>query len=245
MISTNTAAGHLPSLPVRPLRRFRAAAAALAIASVAAGCGTGAYRERMERRIEQLRSGVPGGALLSDATTYPNTPLQLRVPTVFTNAFAPGSGPEKMQRKTPMVTVPGLLATWEAHVQKDGEKLPYYFYLALIDKSEDKRDPTAAILQEVQNLWSGIDARWNETRDPEGRAWQTLRIEADQDWVPLDASGKELAVKAVPGMLQFNCHDAGSHWIVAGWRVPRSIEKEVRIATYIAPVLGSLKIEGG
>jgi hypothetical protein len=215
----------------------------LALVGVAGGCPTGAYRERLDKRLDQLRRGDPNADLLSAAANLPGTSLWLRVPTQFTVAMSPG-GPESMKRKMPPVTVPGLVGTWEASVaEPDGTKMPCYFYAAIIDKAQNPPDPTAAIQQEIQQLWQGVSAPWQDVADGAGRPWRRLRIDGEQDWVPLDKDGKEMPSRAMPGTLQFDCREDGGFWIIAGWRVPRSIEGAAKLDQVMAPTLAALQVQ--
>ncbi len=217
-------------------------AAAVLLVLVAAGCPTGSYRERMEQRIQELNRGMPGQDMLSDEAQLPGTPLFFRVPAQFQTALAPG-GSEKAQRRVPPVTVPDLAGTWEAHVDHEGKRIPYYFYLAVVNRSKNRIDVARAIVQEAQGLWSGINPSWQDISDLTNRSWKRLRIDGDQDWIPLDAGGKELPVQAMPGVIEFDLREEENYWIVAVWRVPRSIESQVRIDGLIGPTLASLKIK--
>ncbi len=206
-----------------------------------AGCGTGAYRERMERRIEELSRGMPGQDLLSDVTPLPGTPLEVRVPPVFQKALSPKSGSEKPARRTPPFTLPGLLGTWEAHLDQGGLKQPYYFYLGLTDASQN---PQPMIEQQLRQEWPDLSIQWNEFPDALGRPWKRCHVVlADLEWVPLDAGGQEKPVQKATGRVDIFCLQDGRHWIVAACRVPESIADQVRLEDLYRPVLANLKVK--
>jgi hypothetical protein len=224
--------------PFRPSPGFRClAVAALLVLGVCQGCGTGAYRERMNKRLAELRQGTGNTGLLYAASQVPGTPLWIRVPQAFTQGFVPG-GPGDARRIQPPVTVPGLKATWEAHVTHEGSKLPYYCYLAVSDS-----DPTGPIQNQLRQLYTGLNVQWSDFTAG-GKTWKRFRGDAEQDWIPLDSAGKEMPRRDLPGMLEFDCRQEGSHWMTVGWRVPDSIEGDAKLDRAIGPTLGSLELRG-
>lgn len=204
------------------------------------GCGTGAYRERMNKRLEQLRHGAPSGAGLYQASQVPDTALWIRVPEAFKQGLVPGAvidgKPVKVQRIEPPVTIPGLKVSWEGHAAHEGSQLPYYCYLAVGD-----RDPTGRIHDQLKQMYQNLDVTWSDYKDAAGKTWRRWRGEVAQDWIPLDASGNEMSPRELPGMLEFDCRQEGSQWIIVGWRVPRAIESTVKLDGVIAASLGSLE----
>lgn len=224
----------------RPLSYPRWLLAGL-LAGVLAGCGTGAYRERMEKRLEELSRGVPGQDMLTDASPLPGTPLEFRLPLAFQVALSPAGGQEKAQRRMPPITVPGVRGAWEAHVEQGGLKQPYYFYLGLAPKSPDPRE---AIRREIQGQWPDVRAQWEDFTDAAGRPWKRFRADlADLDWVALDGAGKETAPQQATGIVEFYCREEAGQWIVAGWRVQKSLASQVRLDGLISPTLANLTIK--
>lgn len=202
---------------------------------VCTGCPTGAYREQMQKRGQQIAQHTPGSDLLTGPLPLPETTLQIRVPKCFTQeAFLP-DGPQKMQRKQLEIPIPGHLYTFESHADHDGVKLPYYCCLAVADK-----DPMSGIQKQLQLLFQGLDAKL-EDRGAGNRTWKKIQVEIDQNWIPLDAGGKEMPSRTLPGVLEFDCVEAGGKWIIVGWRVPRAIEKAVKLDRAIGPMLASLE----
>ena len=213
---------------------------ALIAMCVCQGCGTGAYKERMNKRLDQLRRGVPSTGGLWGASQVPDTPLWIRVPKCFTQGLMPGAvvngKPVKVQRIQPPVTIPGLKATWEAHVDHEGSRLPYYCYLAASDK-----DPTASIGAQLRAFSPDLDVTWVDFSDAAGKTWKQWRGLVEQDWVPQDGSGNDMPSRALSGTLEFDCRQEGSLWMIVGWRVPRVIESAAGLDGVIGASLGSLQ----
>jgi len=205
------------------------------------GCGTGAYRQRMEKRMEQLRRGVPGQAELSEAVQLPGTPLEIRVPKGFLTALSPQGGSEHPARRTPPFPLPGLLGAWEAHGEQGGQKMPYYLYLGLVEKSQN---PQQLISQRIHQEWQDAPGDWKDFPDAEQRGWKRCQVVlADLEWVPLDSNGKELPVQKATGIMDIFCLQEGQHWILVACRVPQSMASQVRMEDIYRVLLANLKIK--
>lgn len=221
--------------PTSTLAR-RSGATLLLLVCIAQGCGTGAYRERMEARIAELRKG---GGVTNVALYAPSqvgdTSLWIRVPRKFTQGMTPGAA-VNAQRIQPPITLPGLKATWEGTVGSDGRKLPFYCYLAVSDN-----DPAGAVQREIKQLYAGVDVTWSEVNDSAGRPWKQFRADLEQDWIPQGQDDKELAKVSLDGVFQVNYRQEGSQYMIVAWRVPQSIESAVNLRALIPATLGSLE----
>ncbi|HPP51522.1 MAG TPA: hypothetical protein PK777_01120 [Thermoguttaceae bacterium] len=208
---------------------------------LAAGCGEGAYRERMQKRIQQLRQGPPGQAELSDPVQIPNVPLEIRVLKAFVTELSPTGGSGHHARRTPPFPLPGLVRTWEAHLEQGGLKMPYYLYLGLVEKAQN---PQEAIGQRIRQEWPDATVEWKDFPDAQQRAWKRCQVVlADLDWVPLDPTGKEASVQKATGVMDIFCLQEGGHWIIAACRVPQTMASPLRRDDLYRVLLANLKIK--
>jgi hypothetical protein len=191
-----------------------------------AGCGTGAYRERMEKRLAELRRGVPGQDELSEAVQIPNLPLELRVLKAFATELSPTAGSEHPARRQPPFPLPGLVRTWEAHLEQGGLKMPYYFYLGLVERSQN---PQERIRERIHQEWPDAKVEWKDFPDAQQRSWKRCQVLlADLDWVPLDPAGKEAPVQKQTGRMDIFLLQEGNHWIIVACRAPEGLTTPLR-----------------
>lgn len=185
----------------------------------AAGCGGGAYRQRMQKRIEQLRQGVPGQHVLSESIQIGN--LELRLLKGFVQKLSPREGSEHPARRRPPFDLPGHLATWEAHLEQGGQKIPYYFYLGLVEKSQN---PQERIQERIHQEWPDAKVEWKDFPDARQRRWKRCQLLlADLEWVPLDSAGKEAPVQRKTGQMDIFLLQEGSCWIIVACRAPKDL----------------------
>lgn len=215
-------------------------AVALVALGACQGCGTGAYKERMNKRLDELRRGGPSTAGLYGPGPVPGTPFSIRVPEAFKQGRPPGAvvdgKPVKVQRIQPPITIPGLKVTWEGHVDHEGSKLPFYCYLAVSDQN-----PTGRIQSQLKQQYENVDVTWSDYKDAAGKTWKRWRGDLVQDWLPQDSSGNDMPKRELSGMLEFDCRQEGNQWMIVGWRVPRAIRSTAKLEGVIGATLGSLQ----
>jgi len=193
---------------------------------LAAGCGTGAYRERMEKRLAELRRGVPGQDELSEAVQISNLPLELRLLKVFATELSPTAGAEHPARRQPPFPLPGQVRTWEAHLEQGGLKIPYYVYLGLVERSQN---PQERIRERIHQEWPDAKIEWKDFPDAQQRSWKRCQVLlADLDWVPLDTTGKEAAVQKQTGRMDIFLLQEGNHWIILACLAPEALATPLR-----------------
>ncbi|MDW8039446.1 MAG: hypothetical protein RMI90_15610 [Thermoguttaceae bacterium] len=206
---------------------------------LASGCGTGAYRQRMQKRLEQLRRGVPGQAELTDPIEISN--LELRLLKAFVTELSPTGGPEHLARRTPPFPLPGLLRTWEAHLDQGSQKMPYYFYLGLVEKSQNLRE---RIRERIHQEWPDAKVEWRDFTDAQQRTWLRCQVLlADLDWVPLDPAAKEGPVQKQTGLMDIFLLQEGNHWIIVACRTPEGLATPLRRDDLYRVWLANLKIK--
>ena len=193
---------------------------------LAAGCGSGAYRERMAKRLAELRRGISGQDELSEAVQIPNLPLELRLLKVFTTELSPSSVGEHPARRHPPFSLPGHVRTWEAHLEQGGLNMPYYVYLGLVGRSQN---PQERIRERIHQEWPDAKVEWKDFPDAQQRLWKRCQVLlADLDWVPLDPTSKEAPVQKHTGRLDIFLLQEGDHWIIIACRAPEALATPLR-----------------
>ncbi len=206
-----------------------------------AGCGTGAYRERMQKRLEQLRQGGAGQEELSDPIQIPNKPLEIRLLKAFVTELSPTDGSKHLARRTPPFPLPGLLRTWEAHLDQGGQKMPYYVYVGLVETSQN---PQETIRERIHQEWPDAKVEWKDFPDAQQRAWKRCQVLlADLDWVPLDPAGKEAPVQKQTGRMDIFLLQEGNHWIIVACRAPETLASPLRRDDLYRVWLANLRIK--
>ena len=223
----------------RASRGLTAALAAFTLC-VCTGCPTGSYRQQMQERGNQVAQTIPGDDQLWDYSQIGQSPLWIRVPLVFKRPLVKDGG-QKIQRRQPLVIPPGLEVAWEGDLPHEGSLLPFYCYLAVTDA-----DPTKKILDQLNQISPDHGTKWENYKDRSGKTWKKLRLNIEQDWIPLSEGSEEGTrvegtALALTGMLEFDCRQEGPNWVIVGWSVPQAIEGQANLNKVIDPTLSSLE----
>jgi hypothetical protein len=194
------------------------------------GCGGTAYDALLNRRLDQLRASAPFRVLWASSPVG-DTPVKIRVPMAYKNSYTPLSGhsddggrikPDRAQ--PPFIELPGLQLTYEEFASgPDGNRLPFYCYLAVIPNGNAETQMTElqkelkAKFPNTPDTWSHVDAK---TPSAKAVPWNMIRVEGDQMFYIKDA--KEPT--KMPGIFELWIHDAGEYVVLVGWRTPTAID---------------------
>ncbi len=236
------------------------------------GCGTGEYEKRLQKQVAGLEKGSVFQQLY-DPSPLEGTPIFVRVPKVFKQSLKEGSiidgSPVDPRRtKPPKVDLlGGLKIAYEAIIaDSDGNETSYYLYFAVVDvaKAEKTRftaQRTASTLkatgtakmhrggklyQSLEKAFPGAVTEWEDVQCPtfDGHkvVWQKVRATGNQEFYSIDRN-KQQRYATVPGVLEFYVRQEGDLLVLIIWRIPTSIESQVKLAELAPLVAGSVTTE--
>lgn len=196
------------------------------------GCGGPAYESLLKKRLDYLRAGAPFRILYS-SKRIADTPISVRIPLAFGKSYTPDSehpddnGPIRPDRiQPPFLPLPGFELCYEDTVNREGGRLPFYCYLAVVPNGDAERLRTdlqaklKAKFPETPDQWDNVDAK-----TPEDKAvqWKRIRIEAEQPFFV----GREPEPRMMPGIFELWVHEAQNNVVLIGWRTPTVIDGKV------------------
>ena len=211
------------------------------------GCGTGAYEERLETRVKELRTSSVFRDL-GPPVDLGDTPIRARVPMVFKDPLAEGAAvddktADPRRTKPPVINLTGYRRTYEATIDdSSGGKLPYYCFLAAVAEDAAK-DPTRVWQSQLASQFPDARAGWQavDVPTPEGNSvgWQRLQIAIPQEFYYVDSKGQASFVK-MPGILVMYYRPLAGFHVVVAWRLPAGTEDNVKLSQWEKLVAGTV-----
>jgi hypothetical protein len=217
--------------------RIRALGTYITVVLACGGCGTGEYGSRVDKNLDSLLVGSMFTNLYDQASPIPETPIQMRLPKLVAsdarafNDRSPGVDPRQLQ--PPGMKLPGLKVTYEMQATSDSEgPLNYYLYLGALRPGEAV--PGGATLAEaVQKQLAAAfpsagAAQWTDVDclrpDFNRIVWKRIQVDGEQEF----GAGAPGQFKKTPGNLVLFVHEAEGNRVLVGWRVPASLDKQVK-----------------
>ena len=177
------------------------------------GCGTSQYSAFcLNARVEQLRSAAAFSGLYGP-TQLTDTPVKIRVPTIFGKSYTEASdhkqdggkiSPDRVQ--PPFLPIPGFKICYEGTANDPGgNSLPFYCYLGAVPGQAGDGEKLGAKLQEtLKQKFPSTPETWDEVdcRTPNGtnEHWRKIRVVGDQSFRVLGAQKAE--PKDMPGIFE-------------------------------------------
>ena len=152
----------------------------LCLLAAFSGCGTSEYNHLADSPHSQLAAKAPF-KILFGPTELADTPITIRVPTIFKEAYVEDSARPEDGAKInadrlhpPFLTLPGFKTCYEGHVNDfNANRLPFYCYLAAVPARPGRRRSLGgrivAQLQEKMEKRAGRGRMLNPTRPKESR----------------------------------------------------------------------------
>jgi hypothetical protein len=189
---------------------------------------------------------------LAPAKDLPGTQISVRLPPAFGQPLSKGTtvegaAVEDTRLKPVGLEWPALKETYEAFIPDASEgKMPYYLYVSVTDPGSTTLDKTSRTLYAmVGGKFDNGTGEWQDVRfnTPEGgsTAWKKLRATGDQEFLYVDKGGKA-STRKMPGLLEVYLREQGGVILFLAWRMPQSIEPNVKLAELSKLVCGSLVI---
>jgi hypothetical protein len=227
-----------------------AAAGAILFLFFCGGCGTGEYEQRLDKRINELKTSSKFN-ILSPPMDVPGTQVSIRVPEVFKNtpltegAMVDGKAVDSRRVKPNLIDIPDLKLTFEGFIEDANKgKQPYYLYVAV------SSGPTIATLPRTTR--DSLSEKLNNTSEltddyraqkPEGGevSWKQCRSTGNQEfyYVLPNTEGQFIQM---PGSLELLFHDENNTLVTLAWRMPAGIEQSEDFKSWINLVAGSVKV---
>jgi len=215
---------------------------------IVAGCGTGEYESRLANRAAHVQNTLNFNELYAPQP-LPNTPISVRVPTLFTESPLIEGAPDKsgnpvdLRRVTPtLFALPWLKLTYEGFIDNpEGGKLPYYCYVAAVDKATLGGENLEAAWNAALAAKGGTLDPWTDFqgKTPEGGTvdWKKLRFAGQQEFYTIGGNGQEQFVQ-LPGVLDVYLREQNGFYVLIAWRMPASIEPQVDSAKWASMMTG-------
>jgi hypothetical protein len=226
------------------------AAGVLLLLGICWGCGSGDFEQRLDNRINALKTGSKFN-ILSPAIDVPGTQLSIRLPQDFKNppltADANVDGkPVDPKRLKPNVTdVVELKATYEGFIEdKNHGKQHYYLYISVSTDKTREFYPKNLQSDLVQKINDATPLNDITAQTPEGRTvdWKECRATTNQLFYYVLPSGEGKFV-TLPGTVDAYFHDENGALVTLIWRWPTSIEQSIDIKSWADLVAGCVKVK--
>jgi hypothetical protein len=228
-----------------------------------AGCGTGDYEQRLDKRINELKMGSKF-VLLSSPIDVPGTQVSLRVPQKNTSnqkAFetlssagfenpplqesaSPDGKPIDPKRLKPnVVDVADLKLTFEGFVedQKHG-KQAYYLYVAVTTRQNRGNIPKrmqADLVSKIQDATPLTDLK-AETPEARDILWQECQATGNQQFYYVKPDGEGQFIQ-LNGTVELMFHDENDALVILIWRWPAVLDKSM-FQSWMEMVAGCVKV---
>ncbi len=216
--------------PARPITCF----AVLFLLTAFPGCGTSEYNQLADSRASRLTAEAPF-KILFGPTELADTPITIRVPTIFKEAYVEDSAhPEDGAKinadrvQPPFLTLPGFKTCYEGHVNDfNNNRVPFYCYLAAVPaKPGDAETLAGELLAQLKEKFKDAPMTWEDAQPdtPEGKPmpWKKIRVTGDQPF-HVSATGKN-EVMNMPGNFELWMHDAPDYIVLVAWRAPAAVD---------------------
>ena len=232
-------------------RRLNRLCPVLLVLLVVSGCGTGEYESRLTKRAVRSQNALNFNELYAPQQ-LPGTSVSVRVPVLFTDSPLVEGAPDKdgnpvdLRRVKPgLFELPWLKFTYEGYVDDpQGGKLPYYCYVAAVDKAAAGANPDAAWSGELSNKGGTLDP-WTDFQGntPDGGTvpWKKLRFTGPQEFYTINGNGQKQFVQ-LPGVLEVYLHEEAGFYVLIAWRMPVSVEQQVDPGKWASMITGCASV---
>jgi hypothetical protein len=227
------------------------AAAVLLLLGIFVGCNTGDYEQRLNKRINDLKTGSKFN-ILSSSVEVPGTQVSLRVPEDFKNppfqegAKIDGKAVDPRRIKPNLLDLGDLKLTYEGFVQdKNNGKQYYYLYVAVSTGQNRKFYPRvmqADLTTKIPDTSQVADVS-PPPQTPEGRNvdWSECHGTGNQPFYYTMPNGEGKFIQ-LPGSIYMFFHDENDVLVTLIWRLPTSIEQNVDFKSWTELVAGCVKV---
>ena len=213
------------------------------------GCGTGEYRERVERGLTQSKLQAEFDSL-QPPKPIGDTPFTIRPPKLFKQS--PDVTAETMVERTfaPFGALPeGDASTWsyEGFIEDGGGgKMPFYLATAVRDmEGFEGQEPFGMLRTSLEAVCGESLGQWETVtcRTPQGGTveWKKIRGTAQQEFYYTDGKGKSMNLP-MAGLIEVYARNESGFLVVLGWRMPTSIEQNVGLDDLGPKVAGTLDV---
>ena len=209
----------------------------VALLAAASGCGTPAYTDLLNHRLDELRAGAPFRVLYGP-TRLPDTPIQVRLPQAFRRSFVEISPhPDDGERvradriQPPFLKLDGFRMCYEGRGNDpNAGVVNFYCYLWAIPSKAGEADKIAADIQtKLNDAFKESKAEWQsvDAATPDGKAlsWRKIRVEGPQKFAHYrnqeDKNNKASA--EFPAIFELWMFDTQEYVVLIGWRSPTSV----------------------
>ena len=215
--------------------------AGVLLLAATSGCGTPAYTDLLNHRLDELRAGAPFRVLYGP-TKIPDTPIEVRIPMSFRKSYLENSPhgddgekirPDRVQ--PPFLQLPGFRMCYEGNgSDPNAGRVHFYCYLWVIPSKPGDADKMAAEVQtklaatfkDAKPEWQSVDAY-----TPDGKAmnWRKIGVEAPMPYPSYrhEEDRKKMPTEDFPSKFELWMYDAPNYLVLIGWRTPISAEGTV------------------
>jgi hypothetical protein len=215
-----------------------------------AGCGTGAYEQRVDERLKNLNRTGPFTAL-GDPVEIPGTPVKIRLPKSL--GTEPLKDDANKLRLQPSLLPIAFVRTFEKQERTTTNVVANWYCYLFARKTTNNFPKTTAdqILNHFKRIAPDAKAEWEDVEcntpdlDAAGKlvtvSWKRLRVKAEQVY---DQGGDNFQ----PGQVNFEVwlHYSQGHTVLVGWSLPISIESAVpKFSEWAQLTAGTVQIAAG
>lgn len=227
----------------------------IGLLGVSQGCGTGAYQDRLDARVQQLGTAAQFSVLYDAPLTLPGTTALVRIPRKFTvvyDASTPdpdggGSAIDTRRVQPSFLPLPSLKACYEgfevdnSNNGNNGIRLPTYCYLAA---------PTAADVPQGKQLAEMLreslaakfgGASWEEVQCPSPSGppvtCKRIRVSGPQEFYTGPGQYTEMA-----GTFILYLHEGPGQPVLVGFRTPDSVAEKANFDSLSQLTAGTIVV---